>query len=213
MTETTTAADYAWLEERYESLTEAYCITLVRGLTAQELLRNLKAEPAGRVTGVEELYEPSYDVSGHSRLFVGAADLDGWALMVEYNGYLGTLDEIMLPLSRGRTVVSHFRNINAVDHFNWFEDGTLRLHFEPLFAHARDGSHPDELLTEMREAGFDTEEPDEGDEGLDGDEGDDQDFETLTAASFVLADRITGVRLTPELFASAEFRCGIAPIS
>ena len=51
------------------------------------------------------------------------------------------MDEATLPLSCGRAVVSHFRNVNAVDHFTWYGDGTLRLHFEPLFAHHRDGSH------------------------------------------------------------------------
>ncbi|MFF5499041.1 DUF6461 domain-containing protein [Streptomyces aquilus] len=202
MTDIATVADYAWLEEQYEGLMEAYCVTLVRGLKAGELLSTLEAEPAGRLTGVEALFDPSYDLSGPRRLFVGVTDLDGWALMVEYNGYLGTLDEIMLPLSRGRTVVSHFRNVNAVDHFNWFEDGTLRLHFEPLFADARDGSDPDGLLTEMRAAGFATEERDE----------DGQDFEGLTEASFILAEHLTGIRLTPELFATAEFGCGVARI-
>nr|WP_234383318.1 DUF6461 domain-containing protein [Streptomyces dysideae] len=36
MTGTTTAADYAWLEEQYEDLLEAYCVTLVQGLTPEE---------------------------------------------------------------------------------------------------------------------------------------------------------------------------------
>lgn len=48
----------------------------------------------------------------------------------------------MLPLSRGHTVVSHFLDVNAVDDFCWYEDGELRLHFEPLFASERDGSVP-----------------------------------------------------------------------
>jgi hypothetical protein len=199
MTGTTTAADYAWLEEQYEDLLEAYCVTLVRGLTPEQLLRQLGAEPRGRITGVDGLHEPSFDVSGHDRLFVGATALADWSLMVEVNGYLGVTDEAMLPVSRGRRVVSHFRNVNAVDHFCWFEDGEVRLHFEPLFPYHRDGTRPDELLTEMQESGFSL---DEGD----------QDFEDHTEAAFALAHRLTGIRLTPELFASAEFTCGIAPV-
>ncbi|MDQ0603196.1 hypothetical protein QF037_007541 [Streptomyces canus] len=199
MTGITGPADYTWLKEQYELLMQAYCVTLVRGLTADELLEELKAEPAGRLTGVDLLYEPCYDLSDHDRLFVGAATLDGWALMVEFNGYLGVTPEAMLPVSRGRRAVSHFRNVNAVDHFYWFEDGDIRLHFEPLFPYARDGSRPDGLLAEMRESGFDLR------------DADDRDFGPHTEASFALAHRLTGVRLTPELFASAEFRCGIAP--
>ncbi|MFJ9149542.1 DUF6461 domain-containing protein [Streptomyces sp. NPDC102270] len=76
---------------------------------------------------------------------------------------------------------------------------------QPLFADARYGSHPDELLTEMRESGFDLTEREE-----DGDH--DAYDSTLTGASFALAHRLTGIRLTPELFATAEFLCGVAPV-
>ena len=203
MSGTTTAADYAWLEERYENLMQAYCITLVRGLTPEELLRELKAEPGPRITGVDGLCGPSYEVDAPSRLSVGATRVGDWSLMVEFNGYLGVMNGAMIPLSRGRTVVSHFLNVNAVDDFCWYEDGSLRLHFQPLFAYERHGTHPDELLEHMRESGFDLIEHDEDDE---------RDYEGLTGASFALAHRITGIRLTPELFESAEFTCGIAPV-
>lgn len=202
---TTTAADYAWLQEQYEPLMEAYCVTLVEGLGPEELLRALRAEPRTpvAVTGVGGLAEPAHDLfQDGDALFVGVAPVDGWSLMVEYNGYLGVTDKAMLPVSRGRSVVSHFLNVNAVDRFTWYQDGTVRLHFEPLFAYHRDGSHPDALLTEMREAGFD----------LSDDQDEDPDYEGHTEAAFALAHRITGIRLTPELFASAEFVCGLAPV-
>jgi hypothetical protein len=198
MTGTTTAADYAWLEERYEDFMEAFCVTLVRGLSPEELLGELGAEGYVRTTGVDGLYEPSFAVSEPNRTFVGAVSLGEWTLLAEHNGLLGITHEAMLPLSRGRTVVSHFRNVNAVDHFCWYEDGELRLHFEPLFVYHRDGTHPDELLVEMRESGFDLSKDD------------DRDYTHHTEAAFALAHRITGVRLTPELFASGEFLCGLA---
>lgn len=201
----TTATDYGWLKERYEFLMEAYCVTLVRDITPEELLEELGAEGRSRIVGVEALGGPSYEVAEPGRLFVGATAVADWTLMVEYNGFLGVTHEAMLPVSRGRRVVSHFLNVNAVDHFCWYENGDLRLHFEPLFADARYGSHPDELLTEMRESGLDLAERDE-----DGDH--DAYYATLTGASFALAHRLTGIRLTPELFASAEFLCGLAPV-
>ncbi|MEU6144862.1 DUF6461 domain-containing protein [Streptomyces sp. NPDC047081] len=199
----TTAADYGWLKERYEFLMEAYCMTLVQGLAPEELLRRLGAEPRGRIVGVDGLSEPSYAGREPSRLFVGCAVVGNWSLMAEFNGYLGVTNAVMLPVSRGRTVVSHFLNVNAVDHFCWYENGELRLDFEPLFAHERYGSRPDELLAEMRESGFDLTEREEYD---------DEYYEALTGASFALAHRITGIRLTPELFASAEFTCGTVPM-
>ena len=203
MTGTTTAVDYAWLDERYAHLMEAYCVTLVRGLTPEALLTELKAEPEPGLTGVDALNEPCFDAweyyEGDSML-VGVTAVGDWSLMVEFNGYLGVTPEAMLPVSRGRRVVSHFRNVNAVDHFYWFEDGDTRLHFEPLFPYSRDGSHADELLTEMRESGFDLRDDR------------DRDYALHTEAAFALAHRLTGIRLTPELFASAEFTCGIAPL-
>ncbi|WP_405474848.1 DUF6461 domain-containing protein [Streptomyces canus] len=83
------------------------------------------------------------------------------------------------------------------------------------FADARYGSHPDELVTEMQESGLDLEEREE-----DGDH--DAYYAALTAAAFALAPahrltaspphRLTGIRLTPELFATAEFLCAVAPV-
>ncbi|MEU9168314.1 DUF6461 domain-containing protein [Streptomyces sp. NPDC048420] len=205
MTGMTTAADYAWLKERYELLLEAYCVTLVRDITPEELLRELGAEGRMRIVGVDGLAGPSYEVSRPARQFAGAAATGRWTLMVEFNGYLGVTDAAMLPVSRGRRVVSHFLNVNAVDRFCWYEDGDLRLHFQPLFADERHGSRPDELLDAMRESGFDLAERDE-----DGDH--DAYYAALTGASFALAHRLTGIRLTPELFATAEFLCGVAPV-
>ncbi|MEU8969921.1 DUF6461 domain-containing protein [Streptomyces monashensis] len=199
----TTAADYGWLKERYQGLLEAYCLTLVEDMTPERLLRELGAEPDGQVTGVAGLAEPSYDAWDEyedEKLLVGVAAVGDWTLMVEYNGFVGGRD-VMLPVHPGRTVVSHFRNVNAVDHFSWWQDGDLRLHFEPLFPTQRDGSHPDELLKEMEQAGFDL------------NEGDDRDFRRHTEAAFALAERVTGVRLTPELFEELEFTCGLVTLA
>ncbi|MFC8229524.1 DUF6461 domain-containing protein [Streptomyces sp. NPDC057287] len=199
MADASTATDYGWLEEQYPHFMEAYCITLVQGLTPGELLGALGAEPGERITGVAELSGPTYEAWDSDGQFVGISPVGEWSLMVEYNGFLGTETRAMLPLSRDRTVVSHFRNVNAVDHFYRYEDGATRLHFEPLFPYHRDGTHPDELVLDMRESGFDLSDED------------DRSYEAHTEAAFALAERITGVRLTPELFATAEFTCGRVP--
>lgn len=46
-----TAADYAWLDEDLPGLTEAYCLTLVRGLAPEEVLRRIGAREGLRITG------------------------------------------------------------------------------------------------------------------------------------------------------------------
>ncbi|MEU4656242.1 DUF6461 domain-containing protein [Streptomyces sp. NPDC023723] len=200
MTAMTTAADYAWLEDEYAFLTEAYCLTLVRDITPETLLAELGAAATRRVTGVPGLERPSFDAwqeHGGTRLLVAAAPLGDWTLMAEINGYVGVTPSVMLPVSRSRTVVAHFRNINAVDHFYWLEDGRIQVHFEPLFPDDRDGSRPDGLLTEMRESGF----------VLDSDE--DDEATGHTEAVFALAHRVTGIRMTPELLNTADFSCAL----
>jgi len=198
-----TAEDYLWFEERFPGLAEAYCLTLVKGLTPGDLLSRLGTSEQVRLTGVEELLEPAYgtwDTYDGDRLFVAATAADGWALAVEPNGYLGITEEAAVPLSRGTTLVSHFRNVNAVDHFCWIEDGDIRLYFEPLFPSRRQGSDPDGLVEVMRQVGFDLS------------EGEDRGYELHSEAAFALAEHLTGVRLTPELLDSATYVCGTAPV-
>ncbi|MFG3498472.1 DUF6461 domain-containing protein [Streptomyces sp. NPDC047928] len=197
-----TAADYRWLDAHCPELMEAYCLTLVRGLAPVEVLERLGARPEGTLTGVEALLgaaREAWDAHGGERHFIGVGAVGNWALMVEPNGYLGSLHEVAAPLSRGTEVVAHFRNVNAVDHFGRYVDGELLLHFEPLFPYARDGADPDGSLALMREVGFDLRKEDEAGIGR------------TTEAAFALAERLTGVRLTPSLLDGTEFLRGTAP--
>jgi hypothetical protein len=197
---TTTAEKYLWFGEEFPALAEAYCLTLVRGVSPDTLLTGLGAQAAEPVIGVEELTEAGYDAWDEydsDLLLVGVTALGDWTLMVEANGYVGVTAGLIGPLSAGTTVVSHFRNINAVDHFNWWEDGELRLDFEPLFPAQRSGSTPDALLDAMRGAGFDL------------DDGPDRVFAHHTEAAFALAEHLTATRLTPAHLAAAPFTCGL----
>ncbi|MFR9777071.1 DUF6461 domain-containing protein [Micromonospora sp. MS34] len=197
-----TASDYTWFSDRLPGLAEAYCLTLVKGLTPAGLLDRLGARYQCRVTGAEALLDPAHQAweeHESDRMFVAVTAIGEWVLVVEPNGYLGTLDKAIIPLSKGTRLVSHFRNVNAVDHFFWLDDGDLRLHFEPLFPTSRDGSDPDGLVEVMRQVGFDLSEDD------------DASYELHTEAAFALAEHLTGVRLTPELLETATYICGTAP--
>ncbi|QNP73732.1 hypothetical protein IAG44_32590 [Streptomyces roseirectus] len=184
--------DYDWFSERFPALADAYCLTLLRGLTPEGMFRELGVEPGARIVGVDGLLEPSYDTWSERRFLVGAGQLEGWTLLVEYNGRLGITDEVMLPLSRGRVIVSHFLTADALDHFCWYADGVRRLHFEPLFPERRDGPEAERVGGWVREAGFVG--------------------ESRVGACFELARRITGVRVTPDVFEEGVFLCGFVDV-
>jgi hypothetical protein len=203
-----TATDYQWIND-YSELAEAYCAVLVRGVTVQDFLRGMRAKPHGHVSGYTELERQTWDVwEQHSdnEYLIGATTVPGdqgeWVLGLEINGYLGTLSHLIAPLSSKTRLVAHFCNVNAQDLFLWYEDGTLRTSFEPLFPTQRDEATPDELVELMAEVGFDLEEDE-----------DEQDFSMTTEAAFALAERLTGVHLTPDLLDKATFVTGLVPWS
>ncbi|MEU8920229.1 DUF6461 domain-containing protein [Kitasatospora sp. NPDC048545] len=205
------ATDYAWFEQRYPVLGEAYCLTHVQGISADELLRRFDALSGREVTGLDavvtawEVFDDGEDEDAEAllgedddRLLVAVTELDGWALAIEPYGYLGGLHEVVPRLTDGTRLVSHFRNVNAEDSFHWWEHGRCRLHFEPLFADQRHGSDADatgipELLTAC---GFDLAGERNG---------------LHTEAAFALAERLTEVRLDAERLEAATFRLGYAP--
>ncbi|NMO03840.1 hypothetical protein HH308_21745 [Gordonia sp. TBRC 11910] len=197
-----TSADFGWFAESFPGLDECgYCLTLVSNVDADGLLSALGAHRIGDVTGVGELNEPSYtawDEYGGDELVVGVATLDdGWAMMLEENGYLGITGTLMQPVSVGREIVAHYRNVDALDHFVWWRDGIDELSFEPLFATSRSGAQPDGLLDVMRDVGFRVDDPDTAVTEFD-----------HTAAAFALAERITGVTITADLLNSAHLELG-----
>jgi hypothetical protein len=199
-----TAADYAWFEEGFAELAEAYCVLLVRGLTPAQVLARLGARTDGpHVTGVDALCRFSYDThdehNGREQ-GVGVTAVGDWALVIEPNGYLSVSGETIVPLSAGTRLVSHGSNVNAAGNFFWVEDGEVRLAFEPLFPSHRDGASPDALLGAMREAGFDLS------------DGADINIDDCDHAAFALAEHLTGVRITPEILREASYLCGAAPI-
>ncbi|TDC38340.1 hypothetical protein E1281_39200 [Actinomadura sp. KC345] len=205
-----TAIDYQWIND-YSELAEAYCAVLVRDLTVRDYLRGMRATPDGDVSGYAGLERRTSDVweehSGNQFLIAATtvpADQGEWLLGLEVNGFLGTVPHLVEPLSRGTRLVAHFCNVNAHDLFLWYEDGEVRTSFEPLFPTGLDGSTPNDLVELMAEVGFDLHEEDDEYE---------PDFSMTTEAAFALAERLTGVRLTPELLDRTTFVTGLVPWS
>ncbi|MCT9933452.1 DUF6461 domain-containing protein [Planotetraspora sp. A-T 1434] len=147
-----------------------YCFTFVRGLTPEEALRRIGAEP----------YEEDDD---DDEGLITAQRVEGGTLLVEENGFAGTLDEVQRALSVGTVTASVFRNVNHDQTFTHWVDGVEILGFDPQFpSFSRGGSEPDGFLPEMRELGLLTEE--------------DKDApDTGVHRALVLASRLTGLNV------------------
>lgn len=197
-----TADDYGWIHDQFEEEMEHYCITLVAGLTCEELLDTFDAKERVRYTGVRALTMPS----AHAEVDRGLAMLPAvacgdWSMLVEINGLTGIFDERIPELSRGRTVVVHHSGVAWPCLFRLYRDGELRVSFDQYDVREAEGSHPTELLPDILEAGYDLRPWDE--------EGFHMDWGRQLRSGFALAERLTGVRPTAEMFESAQFLCGL----
>ncbi|MFI6323697.1 DUF6461 domain-containing protein [Nonomuraea sp. NPDC050556] len=172
-----TADDYAWFDEHDVSLAMAFCATFVRGLTPAEVFARLGifADPEAEV-------EDFADEGG-----ITAAAVEGGTILVEPNGYACTLDAVARRLSVGTVTAAVFLNVNAHQQFVYAADGRVVTWFETDGPDARTGSDPDRLLAEMVELGMPVEDTDP-----------DEDWGDPILMALALAERVTGVRLTPQ---------------
>ncbi|ROO87155.1 hypothetical protein EDD29_4747 [Actinocorallia herbida] len=189
--------DATWDDDDEDGLWDDYCLTLVRGISAEEFLRRIGARPGPRVTGVSALREETRQDS-HTRMGIGVTEVDGWALGFETCGIIGISEKYNVPLSAGTRLVADFQNVNAVTRFVWREDGDLRLDFDPGDPGVRRGSDPDGLLDVLTAAGFSCE--DTTDEDDDEDDGD--------ADLNAVIEHLTGIRVTDRLIARATYLTG-----
>ncbi len=197
------AQDYLWFKDT--QLSYAYCLTMVEAVDPAEALRRIDARPTEQVSGLSAFLTfadrsfPRRYPDGDGRYGIGATQLDGWTLLLEWIGILGISMPVLLPLSEGTRVLSHYSNVDGEDWFYWLEDGDLRLRFEPFLADRREGSDPDGLVDVMEQVGFDLRPLNERDPSL------------RTPAAFALAEHLTGIRITQELLDSSTYLCGRAP--
>ncbi|MBM7439342.1 DUF6461 domain-containing protein [Streptomyces sp. HB132] len=197
-----TGADYAWFENDFPDIAEAYCFTLVRGLTPAEVVSRLDGREETPLRGIAAVVDAAYaryDLERGDRQLVALTAVGAWTLLIEPNGYLGVTEERALPASAGATWVSHFVNINAVGMFLWAEDQVRRLCFDPMFPEDRWGTASDELVDVMQRIGFHF--------GEDAPETD-----LSSPAAFALAEHLTGIAITPTLLEDTTYTCATVEI-
>jgi hypothetical protein len=180
----TTPDDYAWLS--------GGCFTYVRGLIPEQVVTRLGArvEDFTPMTFGEMCAAPSGPHG--SGVFLGITTVGDWAFIVETSSRLGITEEIIMPLSAGTRLVSHrFLDIKALDYFFWIEDGKLRFCFIAQEGYMEEV--PDELAETMNLI--------------------DSVYPPLTdpheGPMFLLAERLTGITLTPQLIKESTYLCGV----
>ncbi|WP_433253028.1 DUF6461 domain-containing protein [Streptosporangium sp. CA-135522] len=197
-----TPDDYSWFSrERFPGLADAYCFTYVRGLTPEELVTwlGVRVEDCSRMT-LDELIR---------RQTFGAVSVGDWVLLVEANGGLGVTEEIIMPLSAGTRLVSHFYlDVEGMDYFHWIDDGKIRfefLHQEGYSHWIKDGKIQLEF---PHQEGYSEEMPDELAETL---ERIDSPVYPIAdpheGPAFLLAERLTGITMTPQLLEESTYLC------
>ncbi|KOV26907.1 hypothetical protein ADK60_20415 [Streptomyces sp. XY431] len=194
---TRTGADYAWFENDFPDIADAYCFTLVRGLSPTELLSRLDGRPEAPLHGIAAVVDAAFahdEPERGERQLVATTTVGVWTLLIEPNGYLGVTEDRAVPASAGACWVSHFVNVNGLGTFLWAEDQVLRLCFDPMYPDERWGTTPDELLDVMKQTGFHFEEQA-------------PETDLSSPAAFALAEHLTGIAVTPTLLQDTLFTC------
>jgi len=111
-----TAEDYPWLEYVFQ---DAGCVTLVKGRTVEEVLAAFRAETSVKV--------PIEDAFGDGEEgFVSVIPSGEGVVAFEYNGFQGSLPEVVAAASEGGAkAASMFWNVNDDNAFTCASDGDL----------------------------------------------------------------------------------------
>jgi hypothetical protein len=182
-----TPDDYAWLTEAADN----WCFTYVRGLTPEQVVIRRGGRP-------EDFTSMTYDELGDAAFsgpgsFIGVTTIGDWAFVIEPD-WDGIAEEVIMPLSAGTRLVSHYlMTIKALDYFYWIEDGELRFCFIAQEGYL--GEVPDELAETMKRI----------------DSVPSRFFDLHDGPAFILAERLTGITLTPQLLKESTFLCGVVP--
>lgn len=198
---TATADDYRWFYKRFNLLTMAFNLTLIKNTTAEQALAYFGADHELELVGAEELSQRCYHVATNDRSLVGVAPIGDWALVVEPSGLRANYSARARMIEAGATAVAHFKNVDSVSSFYWLVDGVERFRFDPIYVRDRSGPALAEIEVMLTELGYILEPEDEDDY-----------FDQQTEAAFALAERLSGVRIDPDWLATTTFSCGTSPV-
>ncbi len=110
---------------------QSVALAFVEGDDVRHVLDTLGPDVATERTTTFREAESQQDYESFN-FAVQVEPLDGWTLLVEPNGYLSSLPEMLMELSLGRRAVSVHWNVNSQMQFQYAVDGVLERSFDPL---------------------------------------------------------------------------------
>lgn len=137
-----TDTDYEGLLDEL-GLDEAACVTAATGVTEDEVIRLFGGDPGGARPRVldEELAE---ELPDHDTLHIAVTTAGPAVVVVEYNGFQGSREEVLRPLSRlGGRAASAYWNVDAMSQLTLAEGGFVLSAFEMLMPERRHGARPE----------------------------------------------------------------------
>ena len=186
-----TAEDYAWFAG-VDDLAEGFCFTWVRGLTPEQVITLTGGTELERIAWEQLVGSGDGQEAGADRYFYGVAHVGDWALLVEDSGSFGTTDSRVRPLSRGTTLVSHYRARDGHGRLLVLEDEDVRLDFDPIEAEKITGRGAGSLAPIIDAAGFSYARRLRS--------GDQTAYRKYCMeAAFALTERLTGIGMTEDL--------------
>lgn len=193
-----TFRDYAWVDE--DDLFGGFCLTFVENASVQDVITGLPVVERLGPMSFETLCDRSHEAWARAfgpPLTAGLAEVDGWTMMYEANGFAGIANSVVAPLSGGRRVISHYYSDgNGHGRFVYYRDGSRVAEFDPLFAAQElTGAEPADFVRSMRAVGFDFRVDEDGGHQAD------QHF----AAVFALCERSIGFPITRELITGETY--------
>ena len=102
---------------------------------------------------LENLSAGATSVRGERGEAAGLVQADDAVMMLEPYGGLGEVDGFMIPLSRGRNIVSYYVGGHGRGTFKWYDGGQVKCAFDHHTPGARTGTDPDVVLPWMEEIG------------------------------------------------------------
>jgi hypothetical protein len=122
-------AGHRWVEK--SSLNTAATITVVHGLTPDEVISTFGGDPAAPVSIRQTAGRPSRRRGGYPEPFVAVLAVDDIVLAVEDNGYQGADTDTLTALSHNGKAASLYWNVNADFQLTIAEHGKLLYAGDP----------------------------------------------------------------------------------